>query len=617
MGKTVEQLEKEIESLHKKCEGKGLNSRGVTNVDGKPFQCPVNSEHKATVFFPILWSFKRPHMHTFWAATFGFFCTFFSCFAPGAIGSYIGRPAPEGLGLTKDQKSTAGNMAVTGTILMRLVSGPMCDTIGARKTFICLLMLGVPGMILMMFAQNYTAFLLARIMIGLSLATFVTCQVWCSQFFDRSVVGAANATAGGWGNVGGGFTLLLMPQIMKSLLRQTDDIDLSWRLCFIVPLVLHLVAALFIWTAQDLPDGSYKKLETSGAKQKSKGAGNVAAIGFSNTNAWIMLITYGFCFGVELTMNNKLVAYFERYYAIPNEVAGPLGATFSLMNLFARSWGGILSDILAKKYGMRGRICGMWVVQTMEGFMCIMLGLVTLSLDSPDEPWFKGAPKVNSTWSIGDGIAYTLGDDMPMANGGTKDLRVKPCASALLRSPTYAWVGDEWTRFPLEPNTLFTVKDPNPDCIHNNDTLGATIACIILFSIFVQMAEGLHFGIVPYISRPALGVVSGMVGAGGNTGALIAGQYIIGAKQLDDGFIKLGWIIILTGLLMHCIYFPEEGGILTKPGMGYDPQWIKPAANQKGSDELNFGGATKTISGQKPGDTPSSDSPHSQDQVSV
>merc|ERR1719502_1668351 len=431
-------------------------------------------------------------------------------------------------------------------------------------------------MIIFATAQNYIVFLLARILIGLSLATFVTCQVWCSQFFDRSVVGTANATAGGWGNVGGGFTLLLMPQIMKGILNATDDVNISWRLCFLIPLAMHFLASAFIACGEDLPDGSYKKLEAQGAKQKSKGAGNVAILGFTNTNAWIMLITYGMCFGVELCMNNKLVAYFERYYAMPNEVAGPLGATFSLMNLFARSWGGILSDILAKKYGMRGRITGMWVVQTLEGFMCIMLGLVTLDYASPDELYFIGQPKVNSTWSMGDGITYTFGDDMPIGNGVFKDLRVKPCASALLRSPTHAWYGDEWTRFPLKPNSLFTVKDPNPDCIHNNDTLGSTIACIIFFSIFVQMAEGLHFGIVPYISRPALGVVSGMVGAGGNTGALIAGQFIIGNKgNLDDGFVRLGFVILIGSMLMHFIYFPDAGGILWKKGGWYDPQLVK------------------------------------------
>merc|ERR1712023_402189 len=108
-----------------------------------------------------------------------------------------------------------------------------------------------------------------------------------------------------------------------------------------------------------------KELEAMGAKQKSKGAGNVAILGFSNTNALIMLVTYGLCFGVELCMNNKLVPY------------------------FARSWGGLLSDYASKKCGMRGRITAMWVVQTIEGFFCILMGLVTVGMDGPDEAGFS------------------------------------------------------------------------------------------------------------------------------------------------------------------------------------------------------------------------------------
>merc|ERR1719181_1206739 len=124
----------------------------------------------------------------------------------------------------------------------------------------------------------------------------------------------------------------------------------------IVPIIMHLCSAGLIFVGRDLPDGSYKELEAMGAKQKTKGAGNVVALGFSNTNALIMLLTYGLCFGVELCMNNKLVPYFTRYYGMHPRTAGPLGACFSLMNLFARSWGGILSDFANKKAGMRGRV---------------------------------------------------------------------------------------------------------------------------------------------------------------------------------------------------------------------------------------------------------------------
>ena len=104
------------------------------------------------------------------------------------------------------------------------------------------------------------------------------------------------------------------------------------------------------------------------------------------------------------------------------------------------------------------------------------------------------------------------------------------------------------------------------------------------------MAEGLHFGIVPYISRPALGVVSGMVGAGGNTGALLSIKYIVGAKNLDEGFIKLGFVIIGGSLSMLGIFFPGEGGIILPKSFPYNPQLVKETAGQKGSDELDFGG---------------------------
>lgn len=123
-----------------------------------------------------------------------------------------------------------------------------CDRIGARMTFVVLLLVGIPGMILFMTAQGAAAFTIGRIIIGLSLATFVTCQVWCSQFFDRSIVGTVNATAGGWGNLGGGITLLFMPFIMDMFMAATgNNIDTSWRLCMIVPIVMHLVSAGLIF----------------------------------------------------------------------------------------------------------------------------------------------------------------------------------------------------------------------------------------------------------------------------------------------------------------------------------------------------------------------------------
>ncbi len=54
-------------------------------------------------------------------------------------------------------------------------------------------------------------------------------------------------------------------------------------------------------------------------------------------------------------------------------------------------------------------------------------------------------------------------------------------------------------------------------------TLLLAIPSLILFSLFVQMSEGATFSVVPFINRRALGSVAGIVGAGGNAGAVAAG----------------------------------------------------------------------------------------------
>ena len=110
------------------------------------------------------------------------------------------------------------------------------------------------------------------------------------------------------------------------------------------------------------------------------------------------------------------------------------------------------------------------------------------------------------------------------------------------------------------------------------------------------MAEGLHYGIVPYISRPALGVCSGMVGAGGNLGALLSTKYFVGPILLDEGFVRLGIIICTVSLIMHGIFFPGEGGILLPKTLNYNPQLIKEKEGQRGSDELDFS-AMKDVEG--------------------
>ena len=145
-------------------------------------------------------------MRAFHASWFGFFSTFFSTFAPAPLAPMFKSEATLGL---KRADLVAGNLcSVSSNIFMRVVMGIVCDKLGARKGLAFLLLITSPAILGMMFVDNAAGFIICRFVIGMSLASFVACQVWCTQQFSKSIVGVANATAGGWGNLGGGITNL-------------------------------------------------------------------------------------------------------------------------------------------------------------------------------------------------------------------------------------------------------------------------------------------------------------------------------------------------------------------------------------------------------------------------
>jgi len=295
------------------------------------------------------------------------------------------------LNLSKSEIGTGNILAVAANIVARFCTGIICDILGPRRGVTFLLWVTTPAIFGIMFVQNAAGWIACRCVIGLSLATFVCSQVWCSQMYAKSVVGIANATSAGWGNLGGGVTNLLMPYIFLGFYgavsgTSAEKEDLSWRLCYLVPLAMHISGGIFALTARDLPDGNIAQLEASGAKQKSKGS-IILKTGLTNVNAWILTATYGMCFGVELTMNSVAALYFHEYHGLTPQIAGLLASFYGLMNLVARSAGGLLSDWSNRRAGMRGRLWSAWAVQTIEGALCCCMAAVTLGADAPfDRP---------------------------------------------------------------------------------------------------------------------------------------------------------------------------------------------------------------------------------------
>lgn len=97
--------------------------------------------------------------------------------------------------------------ALTGTLIVRFIAGPLCDRFGPRWTYIAVLLAGAIPTAMAGLVKNVQGLIALRFFVGILGGTFVPCQVWSTGFFDKNVVGSANALIGGWGNAGGGITV--------------------------------------------------------------------------------------------------------------------------------------------------------------------------------------------------------------------------------------------------------------------------------------------------------------------------------------------------------------------------------------------------------------------------
>lgn len=411
-----------------------------------------------------LFSFNTPQMKAFHITWLAFFLCFFGWFGIAPLMAVV----REELDLTKAQIGNTIIASVAITVFARLLIGWLCDKIGPRLSYTWLLIIGSVPVMLIGLSNSFETFLLFRLAIGVIGASFVITQYHTSVMFAPNVVGTANATTAGWGNLGGGITQMVMPLIFAAFVGLGYIESSAWRLAMVVPgIALFIMGIIYYKVTQDTPAGNFKELRAQG-KMPAPAQKDGASFGkvCKDYRVWGLFLIYGACFGVELTINNIAAIYYVDNFQLSLGTAGLIAGLFGLMNLFARSLGGVFGDKFGIRYGLKGRVYFLFAILLLEGVMLIIFSQMAL---------------------------------LPIA-----------------------------------------------------------IMTMILFSLCVQMSEGATFSVVPFINKKAIGSVSGIVGAGGNAGAVAAG-FLFKSESLtyQDGLLILGCAVMLVSFLAFIVRFSE------------------------------------------------------------
>lgn len=316
-----------------------------------------------------LFNLKSKPIQTFWITSIAFFMCFFAWFGIVPFMPYVVKD----LGLTPDQKWNSIILAVTGTVFARLLIGKLCDKYGPRLCYTWLLTLGALPVIAIGLVQTPAQFLICRLFIGFIGASFVITQFHTSIMFAPNIVGTANATSAGWGNLGGGANRLGMPLIAAGVISFGVAETEAWRYSMIIAgVICFLMGIVYYFCTQDTPEGNFKDLKASGQMPELKKDEAGFGVAVKDYRVWILFLVYAACFGMELTVYGTMDDYLQNTFQLERVTAGNLVLSFALMNIFARTLGGFFGDKFGKLKGLRGRVIFLTVILSIEGLMLML-----------------------------------------------------------------------------------------------------------------------------------------------------------------------------------------------------------------------------------------------------
>lgn len=361
----------------------------------------INPSNKKSRTLPLL-NIVDKYGRTFHLSWIGFFVAFLSWLAfPPLIYNIIQKD----LQLTHAQVATSNIIALLATLLVRFIVGPLCDKYGPRYVMIGCLLIGSIPTALVPLIKNASGLFIIRFFIGILGGTFVPCQVWTNQFFDKNIVGLACALSAGFGNSGGGVTFFLMPSIVSSLIHNHNFSEYwAWRLAFpLCPLIIILfISILILIFGYDTPTGSWHKRHINTTEVPKEPIEHIEMIDKLSTiektsraptfqnilkttislQTIIVALPYLCSFGSELAVEGIISDFYIQTARDRNNIlwnyttGGYWAAAFGLFNIFSRPLGGYISDVVYRKQDLRAKKCLLIVLGIMHGLFFISISLI-------------------------------------------------------------------------------------------------------------------------------------------------------------------------------------------------------------------------------------------------
>ena len=411
---------------------------------------------------------------------------------------------------------------------------------GPRKVFAGILLVGSIPLGLAPLVKSAQGLYVSRFFIGILGGSFVPCQVWSTGFFDKNIVGTANALTGGWGNAGGGITYFIMPAVLDSLVARGYSAGVAWRLTFLVPLVVTLVTGVaMLLLCPDTPTGRWADRHLQAEENlKSHGVSEASTVvevpGIITDKPGYEAARGGSSSGGE---NDEK----EPEPARPRTEANwDHEAALSKTDMLEAGRGEVVES---PSWGAALRVAAspqaLFQVAT---YSCSFGGELAINsvlgaYYAHNFPWLGQTTAAN--WAAMFGFLNLV--TRPLG-GVVADLLYRAMGRSL-------WAKKGWiVACGCVAGALLVVigtRDPRQ--------LPEMIGLVALMALFLEAGNGANFALIPHVHPRANGVLSGVTGAGGNLGGVIFAivfRFVDGGTGYAHAFWIIGAIMIALNLCL-------------------------------------------------------------------